>query len=172
MFPGGGYGSTVARADGRSVAYQFIREEGASVGEPDFPSGPSLESLALHEWGHSFVNPALAKHAALVRQLEPLFRPVREVMRQQAYGSVETFLNEQVLRAATTLASGDLYGPEARARDLAYNEKRGFYLTAFTVAELERYRTTRDKYAGLGEFVPELLGAYLEHLAELVKKAG
>lgn len=78
-------------ADGRSGIYQFIREEGASQAEPEFPSGPSLESLALHEWGHSFVNPALAKHAASVRQLEPLFRPVRKVMRQQAYGNVETF---------------------------------------------------------------------------------
>lgn len=171
MFPGGGYGVTVHLADGRSAVYQIIRESGAGTAEPQFVSGIALESLALHEWGHSIINPALEKHARLVKKLEPLFRPVEDEMRKQAYGSVAIFLNEQVLRAMTSIACGELYGAEARKLEIAGHTRNGFYLTEFTVAELERYRAERNQYPTFEAFAPVLLKAYREHMDELIRLA-
>ena len=63
----------------------------------------NLEQLSLHEWGHSFVNPALEKDSRQVRTLDKLFIPVKERMAQMAYPHVEIFFNEQVLRAAVVV---------------------------------------------------------------------
>ncbi|QUL99257.1 MAG: DUF4932 domain-containing protein [Candidatus Fermentithermobacillus carboniphilus] len=72
---------------------------------PDFPSGRSLETLTLHELGHSFVNPAMDMHSARVSGLGELFKPVERQMRDMAYPNVHVFMNEQVLRAVTSLAA-------------------------------------------------------------------
>ncbi|HHW18636.1 MAG TPA: hypothetical protein GXX30_07025 [Firmicutes bacterium] len=55
---------------------------------PDFPSGRSLETLTLHELGHSFVNPAMDMYSARVSGLGELFKPVERQMRDMAYPNV------------------------------------------------------------------------------------
>ncbi|NLG83629.1 MAG: DUF4932 domain-containing protein [Firmicutes bacterium] len=170
MFPAGGYGATVKRGH-RTGIYEFVRAAAEGEGDPVFPSGSTLEYLTLHEWGHAFVNPALEKHRDRVRRLAGLYRPVAGLMRQQAY-SMDDFFNEQVLRAVTTLAAGELYGPETRARSLAYEVDRGFYLTAFTLGELEYYEAHRDRFPCFVDCVPYLLDRYAAEERELRTKAG
>ncbi|MGQ9779765.1 MAG: DUF4932 domain-containing protein [Bacillota bacterium] len=168
MFPAGGYAATVKKGE-RTAIYEFVRAEARGEGEPGFQSGMELESLTLHEWGHAFVNPALEKHRERVRRLAGLYRPVAGIMRKQAY-DLEAFFNEQVLRAVTTLAEEELYGPQFRAQSLAYHEKRGFYLTAFTLRGLEYYRAHRDRFLRFADFVPYLLDRYAENEKELRAK--
>ena len=62
LVPGGGYGATIRKSDGSEIIYQFIRENGKTEGEPEFPNGVSLEVLSLHEWGHAYVHTAFEKH--------------------------------------------------------------------------------------------------------------
>lgn len=157
MFPGGGYGATVMMKDGRSVGYEITRSEGKSAGAPDLRGGQALESLTLHELGHYFVNPSLGAHPAELSNLAPLFRPVASQMRSMAYPSVEVFLSEQVLRASTAVAQGDLYGEAAYERGIASNEQYGFYLTRLIAEELKTYASSRDKYPKFTDFVPDLL---------------
>lgn len=73
MFPGGGYGATIKGADGRPIVYQVIREQGKSLAQPEFPTGSALEALAVHEWGHSFVNPALEQYSQQLTALDHLY---------------------------------------------------------------------------------------------------
>lgn len=127
LFPGGGYGITVDRdEDGVKVrhVYQVVRDA-ENVG----PEG--LNALALHEFGHSFVNPAIGDKvpSGARRGLEAIFAPVRRQMREQAYPDVEIFLNELVLRACTIrgqvlLGFLDEAGADAA---LAGEEAYGFY---------------------------------------------
>jgi hypothetical protein len=168
FFPGGGYGATIETKEGKVLVYQIIREYGQSEDTPEFGDMYNLEQLSLHEWGHSFVNPALEKDSRQVRTLDKLFIPVKERMAQMAYPHVEIFFNEQVLRAAVLLGTKDLYGELEYARGLEIETMTGFYLTEFTVEQLEYYRENRDKYPDFVQFVPYLLEQYQQHQAELL----
>lgn len=156
MFPSGGYGAQATDKDGGTVVFQVIRENGTSTLHPEFPTSADLELLTIHELGHSFVNPSLGEYPQRAKSLKPLYYPVREIMRQQAYPTVQIFLNEQVLRAVEVMAARDLYGDDAAAQEITYNEQRGFYLQRFVVKQLEYYQTNRDIYPTFKEFVPYL----------------
>lgn len=166
MFPGGGYGATVTSRDGKLIAYEVVRAEGKSEGAPDLPSGKSLEKLTLHELGHSFVNPTMEKYSVSVDGLRELFHPVAKQMREMAYPNVQVFMNEQVLRAVTSLAARDLYGEAEYKAEIESHKGRGFYLTEVVAAELEVYRAARDKYADFEDFVPRLLADLRQYQAQ------
>lgn len=166
MFPGGGYGVTLERPDGETIAYQITREYGTGTNKPEFPTGQTLEQLTIHELGHSFVNPSLEAYPKEVAKLRPLFNRVKAVMKSQAYPDVATFLNEQVLRAVEVLAAEDLYGADAVEENITYQESRGFYLTRFIVEELKVYKTNRALYPTFKEFVPELLKILADYQRE------
>ncbi len=168
FFPAGGYGITIETKDGRILVYQIIREFGRSEDTPQFGSIYNLEQLSLHEWGHSFVNPALEKYNRQVKALNKLFMPVKERMTRMAYPRVETFFNEQVLRAVVLLGTKELYGEFEYIRMLEVEKINGFYLTEFTVEQLNYYRENRDRYPDFVHFVPYLLEQYKQHQKELL----
>ena len=170
LLPGGGYGATIRRSDGSEVIYQFIRENGKTEGEPEFPKGVSLEVLSLHEWGHAYVHTALEKHRQPLLKLDYFFQPVAGLMARQAYPAPETFFNEQILRAVTTFAERELYDDKTYQNGLAYHRKNGFYLTDFTIKQLDYYTAHRDKYKRFDEFLPYLMEKYKENRAELLKQ--
>ncbi len=156
MFPGGGYGAHAVDDMGNTIVFQIIRENGFSETEPEFPTSTDLEMLTIHELGHSFVNPSLEAYPERVQRLNPLFWPVRDAMRGQAYPSVGIFLNEQVLRGVEVIAARELYGPDTAEKIAVSNEERGFYLTRFVVEKLEVYQANRDVYPTFQDFVPYL----------------
>jgi len=157
MFPGGGYGPSIQLPDGGLISYQIVRESGTSRTAPEFPAGSNLESLSLHEWGHSFVNPAIDKYPTQVQGLKHLFDPVQHAMRQQAYSSVGTYINEQVLRAVTALAMRDLYGEDGYLKAIEYEKSRSFMWTKEIADMLTEYRSNREAYPTFDDFVPILL---------------
>ncbi|MGE5654693.1 MAG: DUF4932 domain-containing protein, partial [Bacillota bacterium] len=162
MFPAGGYGATVTGKDGETIAFQIIREDGTSTMQPQFQGGGSLNSLTLHEWGHSFVNPTLGKYDKEIQKLNYLFIPVSIPMFRQAYNSVEVFMNEQVLRALTSLAAGEMGTSEDMEREIVYNERRSFYLTRDLVTILREYESSRDRYPTFEAFTPVMVNRLME----------
>ncbi len=157
MYPSGGYGGQVVTAGGDVLMLNVIRAAD-EAGPVRFPAGERLAGLALHEWGHSYVDPTLADFSSEVVELQSLFEPVESQMREQEYGNVFVFTNEQVLRAVCALAMRDLYGEAAYERDIASNEQRGFYLTAHLAQFIEKeYRGNRDRYETFSDFAPDLL---------------
>jgi hypothetical protein len=161
LFPGGGYGITVERTEGGKKVrhvYQVIRDPERT--EPD-----SLGSLALHEFGHSFVNPAIggalsgALPAATRRSLESLYEPVKGDMRDMAYGQLPIFLNELVLRA-TTIRGERLLGlidDEGVDSRLEAEAMRGFYPIRAVYSSLAGYEADRSAYPSFASFGPVLL---------------
>ena len=166
MFPGGGYGATVSTAEGEMLAFQIIREESVSSREPQFPSGPDLEQLTIHELGHSFVNPSLEAYPKRAAKLRPLFKRVEAIMKNQAYTDERTFLNEQVLRGVEVLAAQEIYGEDTAWAVLAYNTRRGFYLTEYVAEQLRYYHANRDQYPTFTDFVPYLYDRLDEYQEE------
>ena len=84
----------------------------------------------------------------------PSSRRTMRSMLRQGYGSLQTFLDEQVLRSVTCLAMGDLWGPEALAEEANYHETYGFYLTR-PVIELLREQGAEDIPVFGGGIVPD-----------------
>ncbi len=161
MFPGGGYGPTVELGDGSYQFYQIIRERGKSQTEPEFPTGISFSQLTLHEWGHSFINPAVDAYSEFILEyLTDHFYQVEDSMKSQAYGSPMTFFREQILRGVTTVASGELYGEQYYQEELNHHTDRDFHLTEITVKMIEQYLASREDYNTFEEFLPEILEAY------------
>lgn len=169
LFRGGGYAATIDTRDGRKVIYQVIRENGISLKKPEFYETKDLEKLSLHEWGHSFVNPALGKHSPQVKSLIDLYYPVETEMKRIAYGNLSTFFNEQVLRAVVILAIEDLYGKAEAQKHLEIEQATGFYLTEFTLEQLRYYQKNRTKYPTFVDFVPYLLNCYEQKKKDLLQ---
>ncbi len=162
MFPGGGYGFSRLAGKGagaRLQVYQIVRAQGSGAdGSSPFPSGKELAALGLHEFGHSFVNPALEKGSADPR-LARIFAPVAAKMRSMAYGQVPVFLNELVLRAATVMGRKalGLIAPERVASELESERAEGFYPIARVYAMLEEYEADRARYPDFSGFGPVVL---------------
>ncbi|MEW5934857.1 MAG: DUF4932 domain-containing protein [Bacillota bacterium] len=171
MFPAGGYGAIIEHPVQGLISYQIVRDTGQGGDEPSFPSGESLELLSLHEWGHAFVNPSLDRYSTRIMRLSPLLAPVSDAMRRQAYYGVQTFLNEQVLRGVNCLAARELYGRRVYELAIEDQERRGFYLTRFTIRHLEYYAAHRWQYPTFREFVPYLLDRYEEYLHQPPRRA-
>lgn len=173
MFPSGGYGATAEKSNGENHIYQVVREDGYTETEPEFGDGELLNLLSIHEWGHSFVNPSMEERGFDIlfksEELRKLFEPVKEIMMEQAYGSISTFYNEQIIRAMEVIAQKDLYGNTYAKREIELNERSGFYLTRFTVEQLEYYRENRDTYKTFKDFIPYLLKQYEKNQEELLR---
>jgi hypothetical protein len=132
-----------------------------------FPTGTDLSRLLLHEWGHSFVNPALQEHAEVFTgTLAPLYEAVADTVARHRYGDTMVFFYEQVVRAATTLAAGDLFTPREVDAELTFHARQGFYLTRLTMNALEEYRHDRARWPTFRTFVPVLIERYTQYLAD------
>lgn len=161
MFPGGGYGPSVELPDGSYQFYQIVRARGKSQIEPEFPTGINFSQLTLHEWGHSFIDPAVAAHSDYIHEnLTAHFYQVESSMKSQAYGLPLTFFREQVLRGVTTVAARELYGEEYYQEELEHHTGRDFHLTEITVEMIEKYLTRREDYNTFEEYLPEILEVY------------
>lgn len=158
MFPAGGYAASAVSATGGRSLFAIIREPGRSISAPEIPAGPQLTSLALHEWGHAFVNPALATRQSELGKVRTLYWRTTRAMKRQGYGSLEAFLDEQVLRAVTSIAADDLLDdPGALAEEANYHETLGFYLTRPVIELLREYQAERGQFPTFDSFVPRLL---------------
>lgn len=163
MFSSGGYGPRVDRMEGGQQVhhiYQIVR--GA-----DEVRGQDLDGLSLHEFSHSFVNPAMGDQlpASAKNGINNLFAPVKEKMDSMAYGTMETFLNELFVRAATIRGSEELISGFNRETAFLQEEAQGFYPIR------EAYRLLGTYEAGSKPFFeegPRLAQALADRSGELL----
>ena len=128
-----------------------IGAEGAEV--PTFVLGPLAKNydytnqdlflnLAIHEFGHSYVNHIVLEEVAeQIEKTAHLYPPLQEAMMQQGYQNWETCVIEHFVRA------GEVLVPESMGDDTAstalltdYTEQRQFTYLPFMVEKLRAYR--------------------------------
>jgi hypothetical protein len=127
---------------------------------PDATTDASaVRTLLLHEWGHSFVKPALESSRELAERYAYLYPPVRTAMEQQNYGNWNGTLAEHVLRAVTARIIRLSDGTETAELMLQREEGRGFKYIRPLYKRLAVYEQNRDRYPTFADFVPELLKA-------------
>jgi hypothetical protein len=119
----------------------------------------AVRTLLLHEWGHSFVKPAIENSRELAGRYAYLYPAVRTAMEKQNYGNWSGTLEEHVLRAVTARIVRLSDGAETAELMLQREEGRGFRYIRPLYNRLAVYEQDRDRYPTFADFVPELLKA-------------
>jgi hypothetical protein len=152
----GNYGQSVRLADGTLELWPVI---GADTWDAaGFPVYDQRHvGTVVHEFTHAFANPVVdANWAALAPAFERLFPSVKEVMARQAYGTPKTVACESLVRACVVRHAARHLGPEAAAKQQAYEIGRGFTWTGELAALLAQYEAERKTYPTLKDFGPKL----------------
>lgn len=108
-----------------------------------FDQRDRLTTLAIHEFGHSFVNHLLETTSAdLIDKTAPLFDPISESMSTQGYPKWTYAINEHFVRTGEVLIPELLNNSAMSESTLEWNTKRSFIYLPFIVNRLRNYRIT------------------------------
>lgn len=153
---GAQYGATY-RGQGIEEAYAVmgvfkIDAEGLSVFDRNDADN------VVHEYAHTLTN----KHVdAAIPKLETsgpvLFEKVRNEMREQSYGTWQTMVYEQVVRAVVVRYIAARRGDAEAAREIEAQEKLGFTLTRPISEVLADYERSRSAYPSFGDIMPKVI---------------
>ena len=144
---------------------------GYSVNQENQPQySKEYLSTLVHEFNHSFVNSLLneRKHPDHVKELEQagsfLYLTAQATLRQQAYGTWQTMINESLVRAAVICYMMDKgYALEEVRNELLAQIQRDFRWTPELVRLLRRYEKSRKRYANLESFYPRIIRFFTDY---------
>lgn len=157
---GGNYGPSVLCADGTEDLYAIVGcwdKDGQGLPRYDKSVVPTL----VHEYCHSFCNPVVEAHSALLAKAgDELFTRTAAAMKAQAYGNGHTLLCESLVRACVIRYRAAAEGDQAAA-DEAREQARRSFAWAGALADLlaTEYERDRKAYPTLHAFAPRL-GAF------------
>ncbi|KPJ60880.1 MAG: hypothetical protein AMJ46_04050 [Latescibacteria bacterium DG_63] len=149
----GGYGPTIETEEGYDI-YGVIGPCALRGMRTTFACLGYLESMMLHEWSHSFVNPLVDKNFDVFEKSLGLFQPIEGMMRRQAYPSWRIALYEHIVRACEIHLRANLYEDFRKEESLAYQEGKGFWYISRVDSLLDVYETARKEYPTFAQFVP------------------
>jgi hypothetical protein len=157
---GGNYGPRVVYPDGRQEFYAVMGAWSADgTGAPAF-SAEYLPTV-IHEFNHSYVNPAVHRAWPGFVNTAAVFRAVAEQMQEQAYGSPETLVDESLVRADVILYFENRGDAKAKIDAMIHDEQaRGFVWMEELVVLLREYESQRDRYPTFAAFLPRVEAFY------------
>ena len=125
-----------------------------------FANQEKLRELSVHEFGHSFVNPVIAKlPGGLFTQTEHLFKPLKLTMSNQGYTTWSACVYEHFVRAGEIIIAEKI-GEKKNAKKLLfeYQINRQFKYLPEIIIELRKYDKGEYKsYYQMAEKVMETL---------------
>lgn len=107
----------------------------------DFGNRQNFVNLAIHEYGHSFVNPVVLENTIELTKTKSLFGPIKSDMVVQGYSNWETCMIEHFVRSSEVIMNefiGNNEGVKALLED--YGKNRKFIYLQFIVGKLKEYR--------------------------------
>lgn len=134
IWSGPGWGITTPERDKASFILGPLAEN------YDF-TADRFTSLAIHEFGHPFVNHIVMENMDPINQTEDLFSEIKSSMELQGYGNWLTCIIEHFVRAGEVLISeqmGELPLSNSLKEDYAGN--RNFIYLSYIVEKLREYR--------------------------------
>lgn len=142
---------------------------------PRYNLAYNVKYLVLHEFGHTFCNPVVEKHAALLAKYEGLYKGVENEMGAMAYGNWLTVMRELLVRSVHARLILATEGRAAAGKFLQDEKDRGFVFIGDFYDLLGDYEKDRARYPTLNEFYPRLaaaLGNWELREVEETEKAG
>lgn len=166
-FGGGNYGGKIVYPDATEDQYAFMGSWRMKEGKPQFNREGFLNTI-VHEFSHSFVNPALNAEPGLAWPATEIYRAKSKQMSEQAYTNGRIVLNETFVRASVIrylMAHAD---SATVNREMQYQVDRHFIWMPEMVALLGEYEANRDKYPDFRSFTPRVV----EFCNEVTTKMG
>jgi len=149
----GGYGPTVLTGEGYEI-YGVIGPCALKNTHTTFACLGYLESMMLHEWSHSFVNPLVDENMDAFEESRHLFEPIKGMMKRQAYPNWRISLYEHVVRACEIHLRDNLHEEFNKEEFLTYQEGKGFWYIGCIDSLLNSYQRRRDEFPAFSDFVP------------------
>jgi Domain of unknown function (DUF4932) len=161
---GGNYGPRLSLPNRREELFSIIgcwtHDE---VGNPTYPSDQGYLSTIIHEFNHSFVNPAVAEHWKDFSGVDQVYATVGTQLKKMAYGDSETMVNESLVRAGV-IVYFQQRGESRRdnQRRIRQEQRNGFFWMDGLVEKLKQYQAERDQYPTFSSFMPQVAAFYHE----------
>ena len=163
---GGNYGPRLVHDDGALELFSIIGcWTHDDAGNPTYPPDQGYLSTIIHEFNHSFVNPAVDEHWKAFSGAEPIFAVVASKMKLMAYDNAKTMVDESLVRAAVIVYFQDS-GEDSRKnlRRIREEQRNGFFWMDTLVDKLKQYETQRTQYAKFSSYMPQI-GVFYRDLA-------
>ena len=162
LFGNCNYGLRMPDPNGGLKTYALLAVSQTENGAMSLDRDCLLEVL-LHEFGHSFVNPAVERRADLLAESSGRYEPIREKMMARAYTSWQSCVCEHLVRAAVVRLIETIRGPEAAEELIGDEQRQHFGYVRPLVAKLREYEASRDATGiSYADYVPELLKVFDE----------
>jgi len=163
---GANYGPRLVYPDGRMELFSIIGcWTHDDAGNPTYPPDRAYLATIIHEFNHSFVNPAVKEHWKDFSGAQQVYVTVADQMQQMAYGDEETMVNESLVRAAVILYFQQT-GEDDRKniRRIREEQRNGFFWMDRLVENLNQYGAQRAQYPTFSSYVPQV-GLFYRGLA-------
>ena len=165
----GNYGLSSTSEDGSVEYISIIGANSPSI----FRKVPSFSHwwfipTVVHEFAHSFVNPAVYENETTLEDVaEELFPYHREKMMEQGYSSWQHMVFEYLVRASVNRYLLEHEDGNGYRRRIEADESQGFPGITLLTDCLDEYEENRDRYPKLEAFMPKVAGCFEELLRGL-----
>lgn len=156
-FGGGNYGRSIVYPDSTEDQYAFMGMWKIDKDRKIRFDKEMFMNVIVHEFNHSFVNPALDAEAELAWPASQLFREHSEPMSAQAYTDGRSVLNETFVRASVIRYLMEHADSVAVDNEMQYQINRHFIWMPEAVELLGEYEANRDKYPDFRSFTPRVV---------------
>lgn len=117
---------------------------------------PIAKAWLFHELSHPIINPLTAKY--LKNEKNIINSEERKILRENAYGSIESIINEYIIRASEVIFYPYCNASRLNIENLIKrNIKKGFIHIQKFVKFLTEYNEKRDEYKTIEDYYPTLL---------------
>lgn len=154
---GGNYGPRLIHPNGPMELFSIIgcwtHDE---RGDPTYPQDQGYLSTIIHEFNHSFVNPAVDTQWKSLSGADAVYRTVAVPLQHMAYGDAKTMVYESLVRAAVIvyfLEHGE--DQQANLRRIRREQAHGFFWMDRLVDLLQQYEAQRRAYPTFSAFLPQ-----------------
>ena len=145
--PGNGYGPSIESEDGKKDVFCLLSP---------YQDDEQIINMLWHEFGHSFVNPLVAKNLMKVNERKDLYDPISSSM-QPLYSDWENSLSEHLVRVNTTELIRSEYGKRTAKQKMHAHESQGFIYMKPLTSLIEDYVSNRSSFPTFEAFFPQIL---------------
>lgn len=115
----------------------------------------------VHEYVHTLTNAHVDAALPKLEAVGPsLFEKVQKEMRAQSYGTWQTMVYEQVVRAVVVRYIAAKRGDAEAETEIAAQERLGFTMTRGLSAVLADYERTRSSHPSFADVMPKIIAAF------------
>lgn len=161
---GANYGPRLLHPDGRVELFSIIgcwtHDE---TGNATYPPDQGYLATIIHEFNHSFVNPAVDDHWKDFSGAEQVYTTVADQMERGAYGDAKAMVYESLVRAAVIIYFRES-GEDGRKnlKRIREEQRYGFFWMDQLVEKLKLYEAQRVQYPTFSSYVPQIALFYRE----------